>query len=73
MMVAQRRMNSLPLNCTLQAFFFKFILREGECLRAGASRGGAERGEWDRIPSGLHASSAQPQAGLQLPNRETTI
>ena len=37
--------------------------------RALASRGGEER-EGDRIPSRLHAASAEPEAGLELMNCE---
>ena len=48
-------------------YFFKclFILRE----RERASKGGAER-EGDRIPSRLHAVSAEPNMGLKPTNCE---
>ena len=37
--------------------------------REQVSRGGAERGE-ERIPSRLHAMSADPNVGLELTNLE---
>ena len=43
--------------------------REHVCTLAQASRGGAER-EGERIPSRLHAVSAEPNVGLKLTNRE---
>ena len=50
-------------------FFFKFILRdrerESESSQARASGGGAER-----FPSRFHAVSEEPNAGLELTNRE---
>ena len=48
-----------------------FILRERG--RESTSRGGAERErerERERIPSRLHAISAEPNVGLKLMNRE---
>ena len=47
------------------------FLRERVCVSVCASRGAAERErERERIPSGFHAGSAEPDLGLDLVNRE---
>ena len=55
-------------------FFFKFIYlseRERERERERTSRGGRGRGRGrERILSGLHAISTEPDAGPKLINRE---
>ena len=58
-------------HCHFIAFFnvYLFILRERERERERAEEGQRQR-EGERIPSKLHAVSAEPDAGLKLTNRE---
>ena len=49
---------------------FIYVERESERGRKKVSRGGAERGR-ERIPSRLHAVSAEPDLGLEPMNCES--
>ena len=48
---------------------FKFIYFESEC-GGGTEREGQRQREGERIPSRLHTVSTEPDAGLELTNRE---
>ena len=48
-------------------FIYLFIWRERERMRAGEAQREKER---ERIPSRLHAVSAEPNTGLKLMPRE---
>ena len=43
-------------------------MRETETVQVG--KGQRERGKRERIPSRLHTASTEPDAGLELMNRE---
>ena len=50
-------------------FYFLFVLREREPENACEWGTGRDRGR-ERIPSQLHAVSAEPNVGVELTNRE---
>ena len=54
--------------CLLSFFFFNFLSLF--ILRKRMRRVRAERGGRERIPSRLHTVSTEPNAGLELTNRE---
>ena len=55
-------------NCVFSSFFLKFIYFEREHEHEWGR--GRKRGR-ERIPSGLHTASAEPDSVLHLTNRET--
>ena len=52
-------------------FLSLFILRERGSVRAGEGAEREREREGERIPSRYHAVSAEPDAGLELTNRES--
>ena len=55
--------------CWFDFFLSLFLHSERERERVRMHQGGAER-ETERVPSRFHAFSAEPDAGLDLMNRE---